>query len=110
MHSDAIESNRYLDGGHMDSVFLVPLWFNLIEDIEAITTQLRRLYWQRNVIEVDIRNIKVVIDTDELRAQSKDMFLKAFAMSLVAHHFQKRKNPKKPTNQKTRQQSECHRR
>jgi hypothetical protein len=59
----------------------------LIEDIEATTTQLRRLYWQRNDIEVDIRNIKVVIDTEELRAQSKDMFLKEFAMSMVAYNL-----------------------
>jgi hypothetical protein len=59
----------------------------LIEDIKATTTQLRRLYWQRNEIEVDIRNIKVVINTEEIRAQSKDMFLKEFAMSMVAYNL-----------------------
>jgi Transposase DDE domain len=59
----------------------------LIEDIEATTTQLRDLYWQRNEIEVDIRNIKVVIDTEEIRAQSKEMFLKEFAMSMVAYNL-----------------------
>jgi Transposase DDE domain len=57
------------------------------EDIEATPKQLRDLYWQRNNIEVDIRNIKLVIGTEEMRAQSPEMFLKEFALSMVAYNL-----------------------
>lgn len=59
----------------------------IVEDIGATTKQLRDLYWKRNDIEVDIRNIKLVIGTEEIRAQSKEMFLKEFAMSMVAYNL-----------------------
>jgi hypothetical protein len=59
----------------------------IVEDIEASPQQLRDLYWERNNIEVDIRNIKVVIGTEEIRAQSKEMFLKEFALSMVAYNL-----------------------
>jgi len=59
----------------------------LVEDLGASSEQLRSLYWQRNDIEIDIRNIKVVIDTEEMRAQSKEMFLKEFAMAMVAYNL-----------------------
>jgi len=59
----------------------------IVEDVGASTKQLRDLYWQRNDIEVDIRNIKLVIGTEEIRAQSKEMFLKEFALSMVAYNL-----------------------
>lgn len=59
----------------------------IVEDVGATTKQLRDLYWKRNDIEVDIRNIKLVIGTEEIRAQSKEMFLKEFAMSMVAYNL-----------------------
>ena len=59
----------------------------IVEDVGASTKQLRDLYWKRNDIEVDIRNIKLVIGTEEIRAQSKEMFLKEFAMSMVAYNL-----------------------
>jgi hypothetical protein len=59
----------------------------IAEDIEASPKQLRGLYWHRNDIEIDIRNIKLVIGTEELRAQSNEMFLKEFAMSMVAYNL-----------------------
>ena len=59
----------------------------IAEDLGATTKQLRDLYWKRNDIEVDIRNIKLVIGTEEIRAQSKEMFLKEFAMSMVAYNL-----------------------
>jgi len=59
----------------------------LVEDLGATTQQLRGLYWKRNDIEVDIRNIKLVIGTEEIRAQSKEMFLKEFALSMVAYNL-----------------------
>lgn len=59
----------------------------IVENLEASPQQLRDLYWKRNNIEVDIRNIKLVIGTEEIRAQSKEMFLKEFAMSMVAYNL-----------------------
>jgi hypothetical protein len=59
----------------------------IAENLGASTRQLRDLYWKRNDIEIDIRNIKVVIDTEEIRAQSKEMFLKDFALSMVAYNL-----------------------
>ena len=59
----------------------------IIEDIGATPKQLRDLYWKRNDIEVDIRNIKLVIGTEQIRAQSKDMFLKEFAMAMVTYNL-----------------------
>lgn len=59
----------------------------IAEDIEATPKQLRDLYWKRNDIEVDIRNIKLVIGTEEMRAQSPEMFLKEFALSMVAYNL-----------------------
>lgn len=59
----------------------------IAEDLEASPQQLRDLYWKRNNIEVDIRNIKMVIGTEEIRAQSKEMFLKEFALSMVAYNL-----------------------
>ncbi|WP_231745945.1 IS4 family transposase [Rosistilla oblonga] len=59
----------------------------LVEDIDATPKQLRDLYWKRNDIEVDIRNIKLVIGTEEIRAKSKEMFLKEFALSMVAYNL-----------------------
>jgi hypothetical protein len=59
----------------------------MIEDIEISPKQLRELYWKRNDIEVDIRNIKLVIGTEEIRAQSVEMFLKEFSVSMVAYNL-----------------------
>ena len=59
----------------------------LIEDLGISPQQLRDLYWQRNRIEVDIRSLKVVLGTDEFRAQSQEMFLKEFALSMVAYNL-----------------------
>ena len=59
----------------------------IAEDLGASPKQLLDLYWKRNDIEIDIRNIKLVIGTEDIRAQSKDMFLKEFAMSMVAYNL-----------------------
>lgn len=59
----------------------------MIENIEASPKQLRELYWKRSDIEVDIRNIKLVIGTEEIRAQSVEMFLKEFSVSMVAYNL-----------------------
>jgi hypothetical protein len=59
----------------------------IAEDINASAPQLRKLYSQRNDIEVDIRSIKIVIDTEEIRAKSTEMFLKEFSVSMVAYNL-----------------------
>jgi hypothetical protein len=59
----------------------------IIENVAATTEQIRKLYWQRNEVEIDIRNIKVVINTEEIRAKSKEMFLKEFATAMVAYNL-----------------------
>lgn len=59
----------------------------IVEDLGASPQQLRDLYWKRSDIEVDIRNIKLVIGTEEIRAQTKEMFLKEFALSMVAYNL-----------------------
>jgi Transposase DDE domain len=59
----------------------------IAENLGASPQQLRDLYWKRNDIEIDIRNIKVVINTEEIRAQSNEMFLKEFALSMVAYNL-----------------------
>ncbi len=59
----------------------------IAEDLGASPKQLRELYWQRNDVEVDIRNIKLVIGTEEIRAKSTEMFLKEFALSMVAYNL-----------------------
>lgn len=57
------------------------------EDVNASVKQLLDLYWQRNEIEIDIRNIKLVLGTEEIRAKSPEMFLKEFAVSMVAYNL-----------------------
>lgn len=59
----------------------------LIQDVGATPKQLRALYWQRNDVEVDIRNIKLVIGTEEIRAKSDEMFLKEFTLAMVAYNL-----------------------
>lgn len=45
------------------------------------------LYLCRVNVEVDIRNVKVVLDTENIAARSEDMFLKELLMSLVAYNL-----------------------
>lgn len=59
----------------------------IVEDLGASARQLRDLFWKRNDVEVDIRNIKLVIGTEEIRAKSNEMFLKEFALSMVAYNL-----------------------
>lgn len=48
---------------------------------------LSELYRRRNEIEIDIRNLKVVLDTEHIRARSTDMFPKELLSSLVAYNL-----------------------
>ena len=51
----------------------------------AIT--LTDLYQRRHDIEIDIRNLKVVLDTEHILARSGDMFLKELLTSHVAYNL-----------------------
>lgn len=59
----------------------------IIEDNGMTSQQIRDLYWKRNDIEVDIRNVKVVLGTEHLPAKSQEMFLKEFSISMVAYNL-----------------------
>ncbi len=59
----------------------------IAEDLHATAQQLRDLYWRRNDVEVDIRNIKTVLGTENMRAKSVEMFHKEFAMAMVAYNL-----------------------
>ena len=63
------------------------LWMNVATDLETTPKPIRELYTLRNDVEIDIRNIKVVIDTETLRGKSEEMFHKEFAMSMVAYNL-----------------------
>ncbi|MCA9014301.1 MAG: IS4 family transposase, partial [Planctomycetaceae bacterium] len=45
------------------------------------------LYSQRVNVEVDIRNLKVVLDTENIRAKKVDTFLKELYTSVVAYNL-----------------------
>jgi Transposase DDE domain len=56
---------------------------NLTED----STVLADLYRRRVDIEVDIRNLKVVLDTENIRARSVEMFFKELLTSIVSYNL-----------------------
>jgi len=63
------------------------LWMNVATDLETTPKAIRELYACRNDVEIYIRNIKVVIDTETMLARSEAMFHKEFAMSMVAYNL-----------------------
>lgn len=48
---------------------------------------LSELYRRRSDVETDLRNIKIVLTAEQIRARSVDMFHKEFLMSLVAYNL-----------------------
>jgi hypothetical protein len=62
-------------------------WLYLITDLKASPKDFRDLYFQRNHIEIDIRNIKVVLDTESLQCKSVEMFQKELGMAMVAYNL-----------------------
>lgn len=62
-------------------------WLYLITDLIASPKAFKDLYFQRNHIEVDIRNIKVVLDTESLQCRSVEMFQKELGMAMVAYNL-----------------------
>ena len=62
-------------------------WLYLITDLTASPKAFKDLYFQRNHIEIDIRNIKVVLDTESLKSKSVEMFRKELGMAMVAYNL-----------------------
>ena len=58
-----------------------------ITDLPQSTTVLSGLYRHRGDVEIDIRNIKVVLNTEQIRARSVAMFEKELWTSLVAYNL-----------------------
>ena len=59
----------------------------LVTGMPHSAKRLSDLYLCRVHIEIDIRNIKVVLDTENIAAKSEDMFLKELLMSMVAYNL-----------------------
>lgn len=59
----------------------------LITSLDAPAEQLGALYRRRTMIEVDIRDWKVVLGAEHLRSRSVAMFHKEFAVALVAYNL-----------------------
>jgi Transposase DDE domain len=62
-------------------------WLYLITELTASPKAFKDLYFQRNDIEIDIRNIKVVFDTESLKSKSVEMFRKELGMAMVAYNL-----------------------
>lgn len=59
----------------------------LVSSLSHDASTLAELYKLRNDVEVDIRNLKVVMDTENIRAKSVDMFTKELYTSVVAYNL-----------------------
>ena len=62
-------------------------WLFLVTDPTASPKAFKDFYFQRNHIEIDIRNIKVVFDTESLTSKSVEMFRKELGMAMVAYNL-----------------------
>lgn len=63
------------------------LTLQLVTSLPHSTALLAELYRARTDIEIDLRNLKVVLNTEHLRARSVDMFHKELLTSLVAYNL-----------------------
>lgn len=59
----------------------------LLSDLSGSIDQFRDLYRRRTEVETDIRDIKVVLDLEHIRAKSPEMFRKELLTSLVAYNL-----------------------
>lgn len=59
----------------------------LVTNLPASAPVIAELYGKRAEVEIDIRNIKVVLDTENIRARSESMFRKELLTSLVAYNL-----------------------
>lgn len=59
----------------------------LVTSLDAPAERIGELYRQRTMIEVDLRNLKVVLETEQLRARSVAMVHKELAVAMVAYNL-----------------------
>ena len=59
----------------------------LVSDLPDSAEALADLYERRTDVEIDIRNLKVVLGTETIRAQSREMFLTELLTSHVAYNL-----------------------
>lgn len=59
----------------------------LVTSLEDDALSLAELFKRRFDVEIDIRNLKVVMDTENIRAKSVDMFKKELYTSVVAYNL-----------------------
>ena len=59
----------------------------LVTSLEQDANTLAELFKHRVQVEIDIRNLKVVLDTENIRAKSVDMFKKELYTSVVAYNL-----------------------
>lgn len=59
----------------------------LVTDQDYHATTFAEIYKQRGTVEIDIRNFKVVLDTENIRARSQDTFQKELLASTVAYNL-----------------------
>lgn len=62
-------------------------WLYIISDLIVPPKALKDLYFQRNDVEVDIRNIKIVLATESIKSKSVAMFKKELGMAMVAYNL-----------------------
>jgi hypothetical protein len=59
----------------------------VVTDVPHAAAALAKLYEHRFDVEVDIRNLKVVLDTENIRARSVDTFFKELMGSMVSYNL-----------------------
>ena len=62
-------------------------WHYLITDINAMNGELKSLYIERHDIEVDIRNIKMVLKAEHFYCMSLEMLHKEIGVAMVAYNL-----------------------
>jgi len=63
------------------------LTLHLVTTLPHTASELAALYERRNDIETDLRALKVVLQTEKIRARKVDTFMKELLMSIVAYNL-----------------------
>ena len=59
----------------------------LVSDLQASAKEMADVYERRVDVEIDIRNVKVVMNTEQMRVRSVAMFHKELLLSMVAYNL-----------------------
>jgi hypothetical protein len=63
------------------------LTLRLVTDLTGTSPDFAKHYLHRGDVEIDIRNLKVVLATEQIRAKNLDMFQKELLTSIVAYNL-----------------------